>query len=82
MKSHPDLRLPGGVDSNSPAVWDLIDGRSRLSIMTSVSGQPSLAEGSSPTQMGPAVPVSFVNHPGRGVCMEDVRGGATGSSRI
>ena len=72
LVSAPTVRLPGMVDSNSPAVWDLVNGRSLLSIMTSFNGQPSLATGSYLTGMGQAEPVTFVTHPGNGVWMEAV----------
>jgi hypothetical protein len=66
------LSLTGGVDSNSPAVWDLVDGVETLQVLTSIAGQPSLASGRRLTRMGPAEPVSFISHPGDGVWMESV----------
>jgi hypothetical protein len=64
--------LPGEVDSNSPAVWDLINGRRLLNIMTSVNGQPNISIGRSMTMMGGTLPVTFLSHPGDGVWMEAV----------
>jgi hypothetical protein len=66
------VTLPGGVDSNSPAVWDSVDGVETLQVLTSIAGQPSVASGRRLTRLGPAEPVSFVTHPGHGVWMESV----------
>src|SRR5689334_614887 len=66
------VTLPGAVDSNSPAVWDTVDGVETLQVVTSTAGQPSVASGRRLTRMGPAEPVSFVTHPGDGVWMESV----------
>ena len=48
----PLLTLPGDVDSNSPAIWDLEDGQRRLYVMTSFAGEPRISEGRSLDQMG------------------------------
>ena len=66
------ITLPGGVDSNSPAVWDLVDGVETLQVLTSTAGQPSVASGRRLARLGPAEPVAFVTHPGDGVWMESV----------
>lgn len=68
----PAITLSGGVDSNSPAVWGLVDGLETLQVVTSISGQPSVASGRRLARMGPAEPVAFVTHPGDGVWMESV----------
>ncbi|HZI79984.1 MAG TPA: hypothetical protein VFD69_10760 [Vicinamibacterales bacterium] len=68
----PAISLPGGVDSNSPAVWDRVDGVETLQVVTSFAGQPSLASGRRLGRLGPASPVTFVTHPGDGVWMESV----------
>jgi len=68
----PAITLPGGVDSNSPAVWDVVDGLETLQVVTSIAGQPSLASGRRLARLGPAAPVEFVSHPGNGVWMESV----------
>jgi hypothetical protein len=34
----PELRLTGQVDSNSPAIWDLVEGEPRLHVFTSSAG--------------------------------------------
>jgi hypothetical protein len=68
----PAISLPGGVDSNSPAVWDLVDGVETLQVVTSIAGHPSLATGLRLGRLGLATPVAFVTHPGHGVWMESV----------
>jgi hypothetical protein len=68
----PAISLTGGVDSNSPAVWDLVDGVETLQVVTSTAGQPSLASGRRLARLGPAAPVEFITHPGNGVWMESV----------
>ncbi|HEV8395893.1 MAG TPA: sialidase family protein [Vicinamibacterales bacterium] len=68
----PAISLTGGVDSNSPAVWDLVDGVETLQVVTSTAGQPSLASGRRLARLGPAAPVEFITHPGHGVWMESV----------
>jgi hypothetical protein len=45
------LRLPGPADSNSPAIWSLVDGVDRFAVMTSIAGAPSLSTGSSLTDL-------------------------------
>ena len=66
------LVLPGGVDSNSPAIWDLESGVSQLFVMTSTAGVPRLATGPALTRLGSAQAVAFTEHPGNGVWMEAV----------
>lgn len=68
----PALSLPGNVDSNSPAVWDLVDGVMTLRVMTSFAGAPSLASGPQLARLGALAPVSFVTHPGYGLWMESL----------
>jgi hypothetical protein len=66
------LYLPGSVDSNSPVMWDLEDGRQTMFVMTSSDGVPRLASGSSIDRMGPAANVAMAPHPGHGVWMEAI----------
>jgi hypothetical protein len=68
----PAVKLPGNVDSNSPAVWTLVAGRWFLNVLTSVAGSPSYASGSSLTTLGPARTVAIVPWPGEGVWMEAI----------
>src|SRR5687768_9259314 len=66
------LDLPGESDSNSPAVWDHIGGRTVLFVMTSASGKPSSAAGSAMDRLGDARQVTLDQWPGGGVWMEAV----------
>lgn len=64
--------LPGGVDSNSPVVWDRVDGRTELYILTSIDGRPSKTAGDYLTLLEEPVPVEIDPWPGGGVWMEAV----------
>jgi hypothetical protein len=66
------MTLPGGVDSNSPAIWNLEDGERRLFVMTSFDGIPRIASGTALERLGPAADVTFESHPGHGVWMEAI----------
>ncbi len=67
------LTLPGEVDSNSPAVWDMVGGRTLLYVMTSVNGIPSTASGTSVERLGAARRIAALDPwPGGGVWMEAV----------
>lgn len=66
------ITLTGRVDSNSPAVWELVDGVETLHLITSTAGQPSLATGIRLARLGPPEPIAFVTPPGDGVWMESV----------
>ncbi|MGE3840603.1 MAG: hypothetical protein AB7I50_03375 [Vicinamibacterales bacterium] len=65
------VRLPGSADSNSPAVWSLVDGRPLLHIFTSFAGKPNRSEGVLFTRMGSPTPVDVDGASG-GVWMESV----------
>ena len=64
--------LPGAVDSNSPVMWDLEDGRRTMFVMTSSDGVPRIASGPSVDRMSVASDVAMTPHPGYGVWMEAV----------
>jgi hypothetical protein len=64
--------LPGAVDSNSPVMWDLEDGRRTMFVMTSSDGVPRIASGPSVDRMSVASNVAMTPHPGYGVWMEAV----------
>ncbi len=68
----PRARFTGDVDSSSPALWEVIEGRRTLVVMTSVAGRPSRASGASLRELSPATPVDIVPWPGEGVWMESV----------
>ena len=68
----PQLELPGRIDSNTPALWSLVDGAWRMSVMTSWGGVASLAVGSHLEALSPADPVQVLDHPGHGLWMESI----------
>ena len=68
----PPVDLTGVVDSNSPAIWDRVNGRQTLFVMTSVDGLPSTSAGSELRQLGKATPVVLEPWPGGGVWMEAI----------
>jgi hypothetical protein len=68
----PSVTLTGAVDSNSPAQWEIIDGRPTVVVMTSFAGRPSRAAGGSVRDLSPAVPIDISPWPGEGVWMEAV----------
>ncbi|MDP2319056.1 MAG: sialidase family protein [Acidobacteriota bacterium] len=68
----PTVRMSGDVDSNSPAIWDLVDGRNVLHVLTSTAGQTSLASGANVARLGRPAAVGFHPHPGHGVWIESV----------
>ncbi len=65
------FELTGAVDSNSPAVWDLVGGQQTMVVLTSFAGRPSRALGNL-EELSPAVPVRLRPWPGGGVWMEAV----------
>ena len=65
------LELTGAVDSNSPAVWDLVSGQQTMVVLTSFAGRTSRALGNLDA-LTPAVPVKLRPWPGGGVWMEAV----------
>ena len=68
----PELRLNGEVDSNSPALWDLVDGQPQLHVFMSVNGIAHRSQGPDLADLTPAVAVTWVNPPEQGVWMEAV----------
>lgn len=75
----PTLALPGTVDSNSPIVWDLVDGVPTVFAMTSSGGTPHLASGTRLNAFSGREPVTLTPHPGNGVWMEAVVADADGT---
>jgi hypothetical protein len=68
----PAIALQSLSDSNSPAVWEQVDGRQRLFMLTSEGGHTirhAGADGSRLTSLGE---VSFAEHPGHGVWFEAI----------
>ena len=72
VQAAPELRLNGEVDSNSPALWDLVDGEPRLHVFTSVNGTTHRSEGPDLADLTPAAAVTWTNPPEQGVWMEAV----------
>jgi hypothetical protein len=72
LRQADPLVLPGGVDSNSPVVWDRMDGKSELYVLTSFGGQPSRASGDYLTALSEPVPVSIEPWPAGGNWMEAI----------
>lgn len=68
----PRLSLSGDVDSNSPVVWERIEGQSILHVLTSTAGQPSIARGRDLGVLADSTPVDFTIRPPHGVWMEAV----------
>jgi hypothetical protein len=71
-KSASRLKLPGEVDSNSPAVWDRVRGQSLMFVMTSWGGEPSTAVGFGLTSLTNSTQAVVDPWPGGGVWMEAV----------
>jgi hypothetical protein len=72
LKSASRLKLPGEVDSNSPAVWDRWNGQSLLFVMTSWGGQPTTSFGLGLTTMIGSAHAEVDPWPGGGVWMEAI----------
>ena len=72
LRQAPLLKLTGAVDSNSPAIWEDIGGRRRLTVITSWGGQPSTAKGTQLARLGPPRPVVIEPWPGGGVWIQAV----------
>jgi hypothetical protein len=66
------LLLPGTVDSNSPAMWDLEDGVRKLFVFTSSDGVARLSSGMTVERLSGASDISILPHPGYGVWMEAI----------
>ena len=66
------IRLPGAVDSNSPTLWQRIDGRNQMLVFTSFAGHPSLASGSQLGRLSAPFPIVLEPWPGGGIWMEAV----------
>jgi hypothetical protein len=68
----PLVLLSGEVDSNSPVIWDRIEGRETLFVVTSANGRPQTASGEQVELLGPAQDVAIDPWPGGGIWMEAV----------
>src|SRR5262245_7063101 len=68
----PLLRFTGNVDSNSPAVWQRIDGQNQVLVLTSTAGLPSLSSGPQLRRLSGPSPIVMEPWPGGGIWMEAV----------
>jgi hypothetical protein len=64
--------FPSLADSNSPAVWERIDGQPRLFVFTSESGNSVRLEGADGSHLTPYGAISIDDHPGHGVWLEAI----------
>ncbi len=53
------VTFPNEADSNSPAIWELVDGEWRLSLFNSVAGHARLSEGRSVQRLTSQGPITF-----------------------
>ena len=53
------VTFPNDTDSNSPALWELVEGEWTLALFNSVAGQAELSSGRSLTRLSDLGPVSF-----------------------
>ena len=68
----PAMALPSLADSNSPAIWERIEGRQRLVVLTSEGGKTVRHEGEDGSRLTALGEVSIENHPGHGVWFEAI----------
>ncbi len=68
----PRLILSAEIDSNSPMIWDRVDGTSTLFAMASWAGIPALLSGPDLDQLERSDTVTITPHPGHGIWIEAV----------
>jgi hypothetical protein len=68
----PAISLPSLADSNSPAIWERVDGRQRLFLLTSESGRTVRHEGSDLARLAPLGDVVVEDSPGHGIWFEAI----------
>lgn len=66
------LDLPAPVDSNSPAVWEIVDGEPTLIVLTSWGGQIRRSTGRSIETLEGGAPVAWIDPPPGGVWIEAI----------
>jgi hypothetical protein len=66
------VSLSGTSDSNSPVLWEHIEGQRRLFAFTSVAGQATRHWGADIFRLTPLGPIGFENPPGHGVWFEAI----------
>ena len=72
LSSAPRLRFSGNADSNSPAVWQQVNGLPQVLVLTSTAGRPSLSSGPQLRRLSEPSPIVLDPWPGGGVWMEAV----------
>ncbi|HKE83073.1 MAG TPA: hypothetical protein VKB50_04930 [Vicinamibacterales bacterium] len=72
LTTAPLIRFTGNVDSNSPAIWQRINGLNQMLVLTSTAGQPSLASGPQLRRLSDPAPIVMNPWPGGGIWMEAV----------
>ena len=75
------MRLPGDVDSNSPVIWERVEGRDVVFALVSAAGMPKLAAAPRLDLLGFAAPrdLTIDPWPGEGIWMEAVIPDADGT---
>jgi hypothetical protein len=68
----PTITLPSLTDSNSPAVWERIEGQQQLFLFTSESGYSIRHEGSDLSRLTPLGTVAIADPPGHGTWFEAI----------
>ena len=68
----PTLTIPSLVDSNTPVVWERVDGQQEIFVFTSESGVTTRLRGPDVTQLESDGLVAFVGHPGYAVWIESI----------
>ncbi len=68
----PNLSFGAGTDSNSPAVWELVNGQPRFFLLTSYGGWPSLHAGAQVASLTRLGGIEFSVPPPHGVWMEAI----------
>ena len=66
------LTFASSADSNSPAVWELVAGRTTLTLLTSFNGWPTRHVGTQVTGLSSRGAISFAAPPPHGVWMEAI----------
>jgi hypothetical protein len=68
----PTLTIPALTDSNSPVVWELLQGQPRMFVFASEAGQTTRIEGPDLSRLSVRGLVGHDGHPGHGVWMEGI----------
>ena len=72
LSAAPRLRFSGNADSNSPSVWQRVNGVHHVLVLTSTAGHPSLSSGPHRRRLSEPSPIVLDPWPGGGVWMEAV----------